>query len=67
MDYIITTYPISYCRYLIEGVEDEGEAWEKFFDWCPDPFDEDYVGDNDGNGEIEIVTPELKRIYGLEE
>ena len=64
MDYIITTYPTLYRRYLVKDVTSEDEAWEKYYKEQPNSIDEDYFGD-DGEIEIELVTPNLIRMYGL--
>ena len=65
-DYIITTYPTMYRRYLVKDVTSEEEAWDKYYEFgdiCP-LIDEDYVGD-DGDIELELLTPELRIRYGL--
>jgi hypothetical protein len=64
MDYIITAYPTMYIRYLVKDVTSEEEAWDKYYNEQPNSIDEDYFGD-DGDIEIELVTPELQRMYGL--
>lgn len=64
MDYVITTYPTLYRRYLVKDVSSEEEAWEKYYKELPNSIDEDYYGD-DGDIEIELVTPNLLRMYGL--
>ena len=68
MDYIITTYPTSYRRYLVKDVNNKEEAWDVYFsndyDYDAMLLDEDYMGD-DGAVEIELVTPELQTMYGL--
>ena len=66
MDYIITTYPTLYRRYLVKDVNTIDEAWEKYYNaWDSPLVDEDYVGD-DGDIEIELLTPELIIQYGLD-
>ena len=64
MDYIIITYPTLYRRYLVKDVSSEEEAWDKYYKELPDPIDEDYY-DDDGDAQIELVTPELRIQYGL--
>ena len=64
MDYIITAYPTMYRRYLVKDVKDIEEAWDKYYAELPDPIDEEFIGD-DGDVEIELLTPELRIQYGL--
>ena len=66
MDYIITAYPTMYRRYLVKDVKSIDEAWDKYFEELPDPIDEELLGD-DGDVDIELLTPELRRQYGLGE
>jgi len=66
MDYIITAYPTMYRRYLVKDVKSIDEAWDKYFEELPDPIDEEFIGD-DGDVDIELLTPELRRQYGLGE
>ena len=70
MDYIITTYPTVYRRYLVQDVKTIEEAWDKYYsddyDYNAMLVDEEYIND-DGEVEIELVTPELRRTYGLGE
>ena len=66
MDYLITAYPTMYRRYLIKDVKTKEEAWDKYFEELPDPIDEEFLGD-DGDVDIELLTPELRRQYGLGE
>ena len=68
MDYLITTYPTMYSRYLIKDVDTIDEAWDKYYsvDFSEEPIEEEYIGD-DGEVEIELLTPELRRTYGLGE
>ena len=66
MDYIITAYPTMYRRYLVKDVKSIDEAWNKYFEELPDPIDEEFIGD-DGDVDIELLTPELRRQYGLGE
>jgi hypothetical protein len=66
MDYIITTYPTLYRRYLVQNVNNEDEAWTKYYADLPEPIDEDYVDFVENDTEIELVTPYLKTLYGLE-
>ena len=66
MDYIITAYPTMYRRYLVKDVKDIEEAWDKYYRELPDPIDEEFMGD-DGDVEIELLTPELRSVYGLGE
>ena len=55
-----------YRRYLVKDVDTIDEAWEKYYNTWDSPLvDEDYVGD-DGDIEIELLTPELRIQYGLE-
>ena len=65
MDYIITAYPTMYRRYLVKDVKSIDEAWNKYFEELPDPIDEEFIGD-DGDVDIELLTPELRIQYGLE-
>jgi len=65
MEYIITAYPTMYRRYLIQEVDTIDEAWDKYYTELPDPIDEEFMGD-DGDVEIELLTPELRIQYGLE-
>lgn len=65
MDYVITTYPMIYRRYLIHNVKNEDEAWDKYFEVLPLPFAEDDLSD-EWDSEIELATPELKIQYGLD-
>ena len=65
MDYIITAYPTMYRRYLVKDVKSIDEAWDKYFEELPDPIDEEFIGD-DGDVDIELLTPELRIQYGLE-
>ena len=65
MDYIITAYPTMYRRYLVKDVKSINEAWDKYFEELPDPIDEEFIGD-DGDVDIELLTPELRIQYGLE-
>ena len=67
MDYVITSYPIMYRRFLVQDVDNEGEAWDKFNDLLPEPFDEESLGIDDGEADIELLTPVLRIQYGLEE
>ena len=68
MDYIITTYPMMYKRYLVQGVNSFDEAWDMYYsndyDYDAMLVDEEFMGD-DGDIEIELVTPKLKIQYGL--
>ena len=66
MDYIITAFPTMYRRYLVKDVKSIDEAWDKYFEELPDPIDEEFIGD-DGDVDIELLTPELRRQYGLGE
>ena len=66
MDYIITAYPTMYRRYLVKDVKSIDEAWNKYFEELPEPIDEEFIGD-DGDVDIELLTPELRRQYGLGE
>jgi len=70
MDYVITTYPTMYRRYLVQDVKGVEEAWDKYYsddyDYNAMLVDEEYIND-DGEVEIELVTPELRRTYGLGE
>ena len=70
MDYIITAYPTMYRRYLVQDVKTIEEAWDKYYsddyDYNAMLVDEEYIND-DGEVEIELVTPELRRTYGLGE
>ena len=70
MDYVITTYPTMYRRYLVQDVKTIEEAWDKYYsddyDYNAMLVDEEYIND-DGEVEIELVTPELRRTYRLEE
>ena len=70
MDYVITTYPTMYRRYLVQDVKTIEEAWDKYYsedyDYNAMLVDEEYIND-DGEVEIELVTPELRRTYGLGE
>ena len=70
MDYVITTYPTMYRRYLVQDVKTIEEAWDKYYsddyDYNTMLVDEEYIND-DGEVEIELVTPELRRTYGLGE
>ena len=66
MDYLITAYPTMYRRYLVKDVQDIEEAWDKYYRELPDPIDEEFMGD-DGDVEIELLTPELRSVYGLGE
>ena len=54
-----------YRRYLVKDVQDIDEAWDKYYRELPDPIDEEFIGD-DGDVEIELLTPELRIQYGLE-
>jgi hypothetical protein len=67
MDYLITVYPTMYRRYLVKDVKGVDEAWDKYYgvDFFEEPIDEEYIGD-DGDVEIELLTPELRIQYGLE-
>jgi len=67
MDYVITTYPTMYRRYLVQDVKTIEEAWDKYYGvgFFDEPIDEEYIGD-DGEVEIELLTPELRIQYGLE-
>ena len=67
MDYIITTYPTMYRRYLVKDVNTIDEAWEKYYEELPNPIDEDYIDSVDSDEEIELVTPELIIQYRLQE
>ena len=64
MDYIITTYPMMYRRYLVQDVNSFDEAWDKYYEETLNLIDEEFMGD-DGDIEIELVTPKLKIQYGL--
>jgi len=64
MDYLITTYPTMYKRYLVKDVNTVEEAWDKYYESYEEPIDEEYIGD-DGEIEIELLTPELRTQYGL--
>jgi len=68
MDYIITTYPMMYKRYLVQDVNSFDEAWDMYYsndyDYDAMLVDEEFMGD-DGDIEIELVTPKLKIQYGL--
>ena len=70
MDDVITTYPTMYRRYLVQDVKTIEEAWDKYYsddyDYNAMLVDEEYIND-DGEVEIELVTPELRRTYGLGE
>ena len=66
MDYVITCYPILYRRYLVQDVHNEEEAWEKYNDLLPDSFAEESIGIDDGEADIELLTPVLRIQYGLE-
>ena len=70
MDYVITTYPTMYRRYLVQDVKTIEEAWDKYYsddyDYNAMLVDEEYIND-DGEVEIELVTPEIRRTYGLGE
>jgi len=70
MDYIITTYPTVYRRYLVQDVKSIEEAWDMYYsndyDYDAMLVDEEFTGD-DGEGEIELITPELRIQYGLED
>jgi hypothetical protein len=66
MDYLITAYPTMYRRYLVEDVNTIEEAWDKYYAELPDPIEEEFMGD-DGDVEIELLTPELRSVYGLGE
>ena len=70
MDYIITIYPTMYRRYLIEDVDSEPDALDKYYsnnyDYTSMLIDEEETGD-DGEVEVELLTPELRRVYGLGE
>ena len=57
-----------YRRYLVKDVKSIDEAWDKYYavGFFKEPIDEDYVGD-DGDIDIELLTPELRIEYGLEE
>lgn len=67
MDYIISVYPKTYLRYLIHNVNNEVEAWDDFFNNRDLALvDEGYV-DDDEEADIEEATPELRKLYGLEE
>ena len=65
MDYIITAYPTMYRRYLVKDVDSIVATWDKYYTELPDPIDEEFIGD-DGDVEIELLTPELRIQYGLE-
>ena len=65
MDYIIITYPTMCKRYLVKDVTSEEEAWDKYYETYEEPIEEEYIGD-DGEIEIELLTPELRIHYGLE-
>jgi hypothetical protein len=67
MDYIITTYPVMYRRYLIKDVNNIEEAWTKYYDKLPKPFDEDYIDFIENDTEIELLTLKVRTIYGLTE
>ena len=66
MDYIITAYPTMYRRYLVKDVQDIDEAWDKYYRELPDPIDEEFIGD-DGDVEIELLTPELRIQFHIED
>jgi len=67
MDYIITTYPTMSRKYLVKDVKSIDEARDKYYStWNTPLVDEDYP-DDDGDIEIELLTPELRIQYGLEE
>ena len=54
-----------YRRYLVKDVDSIVAAWDKYYTELPDPIDEEFIGD-DGDVEIELLTPELRIQYGLE-
>ena len=65
-DYIITVYPTLYRRFLIKDVTSEDEAWDKYNAHLEEILiDEDYVGADLGEIEIDLVTPEIIQLYGL--
>jgi hypothetical protein len=68
MDYLITTYPTMYRRYLVKDVNTIEEAWDVYYspdyDYNAMFLDEEFIGDDDGV-EIELLTPELRDTYGL--
>ena len=70
MDYLITVYPTMYRKYLVQDVKTKEEAWDVYFsndyDYDAMLVDEEFIGD-DGEVDIELLTPELRRVYGLEE
>jgi hypothetical protein len=70
MDYLITTYPTMYRRYLVKDVNTIEEAWDVYYspdyDYNAMFLDEEFIGDDDGV-EIELLTPELRSVYGLGE
>ena len=70
MNYLITTYPTMYRRYLVKDVKSIDEAWDMYYsndyDYNAMLVDEEFIGD-DGEVEIELITPELRRQYGLGE
>ena len=69
MDYIITAYPTMYRRYLVKDVDSIVAAWDKYYsddyDYNAMLVDEEFIGD-DGDVDIELLTPELRIQYGLE-
>ena len=66
MDYLITVYPTMYRKYLVKNVKTIEEAWDTYFssdyDYDAMLVDEEFIGD-DGEVDIELVTPELRRVY----
>ena len=70
MDYLITVYPTMYRKYLVQDVKTKEEAWDVYFsndyDYDAMLVDEEFIGD-DGEVDIELLTPELRRVYGLGE
>ena len=70
MDYLITVYPTMYRKYLVQDVKTKEEAWDVYFsndyDYDAMLVDEEFIGD-DGEVDIELLTPELRRVYGLED
>ena len=63
-NFVITTYPSLYRRYIILDVKDEEEAWSKYFEELPDPYDEEGMEDTEPSV-CEEITEKLKIEYHL--
>ena len=70
MDYLITVYPTMYRKYLVQDVKTKEEAWDVYFsndyDYDAMLIKEEFIGE-DRKVDIELLTPELRRVYGLGE